>query len=219
LTWLRYVKTARARSHIRSWLKKSDESLIFERNIVARKKAELPIQTRRQRQKEGVGGEALLRDEGSVEVRIGEDKNVLISMARCCNPAPGDEIIGYVSRGRGIIVHKKNCSNLKAITDIVERTIHVEWENTSPRAVRRFRVAARRTYDLFSEIEGAVRKYKGHLVSGRIDDDGPDMLVANFTMELESGDDFRRVIKSIQAVPSVLKIYAIHEDAHSGDED
>jgi GTP pyrophosphokinase len=217
LTWLRYVKTARARSHIRSWLKKSDDSLIIEKNIVARKKAELPIQTRRQRQKGE--GEALLRDEGSVEVRIGEDKNVLISMARCCNPTPGDEIIGYVSRGRGIIVHKKNCSNLKAITDIAERTIHVEWENTSPRAVRRFRVAARRTYDLFSEIEGAVRKYKGHLVSGRIDDDGPDRLLANFTMELESGDDFRRVIKSIQAVPSVLKIYTMREDARSGDED
>ncbi|MDR1933636.1 MAG: bifunctional (p)ppGpp synthetase/guanosine-3',5'-bis(diphosphate) 3'-pyrophosphohydrolase [Spirochaetales bacterium] len=220
LTWLRYVKTARARSHIRSWLKKSDESLIIERNIVARKKAELPIQTRRQRQKDEGEGGALLRGEGNVEVRIGEDRNVLISMARCCNPAPGDEIIGYVSRGRGIIVHKKNCPNVKAISDISDRTIHVEWENTSPRAVRRFRVAARRTYDLFSEIEGAVRKYKGHLVSGRVDDDGPDRLVANFTMELESGEDFRRVIKSIQAVPSVLRIDTRNDDNPSvGEED
>jgi GTP pyrophosphokinase len=213
LTWLRYVKTARARSHIRSWLKKSDESLIIEKNIVARKKAELPIEPRRQRQQhEAAEGEPHILGEGSVEVRIGEEKNVLISMARCCNPMPGDEIVGYVSRGRGIIVHKKNCSNLRAIADIAERTLHVEWENTSPRAVRNFRVAARRTYDLFSEIEGAVRKYKGHLVSGRIDDDGPDRLVANFTMELESGDDFRRVIKSIQAVPSVLKIYTAQDE-------
>jgi GTP pyrophosphokinase len=216
LTWLRYVKTSRARSHIRSWLKKSDESLIIDKNIVARKKTELPIAMRRQRhKKDDIEGDAVVLDGGSVEVRIGEEKNILISMARCCNPAAGDDIIGYVSRGRGIIVHKKNCSNVKAIADIAERTIHVEWENTSPRTVRRFRVLARRIYDLFSEIEGAVRKYKGHLVSGRIDDDGPDRLIANFTMELESGDDFRRVIKSIQSVPAVIKIYTIHDDIHS----
>ncbi|MDR1625623.1 MAG: bifunctional (p)ppGpp synthetase/guanosine-3',5'-bis(diphosphate) 3'-pyrophosphohydrolase [Spirochaetia bacterium] len=216
LSWLRYVKTSRARSHIRSWLKKSDESLIFEKNIVARKKAELPIQTHRQRRgKDETEGDTLIRGgEGSVEVRIGEEKNVLISMARCCNPLPGDEIIGYVSRGRGIIVHKKNCPNLKAIADIAERMIHVEWENTSPRAVRHFRVLARRIYDLFSEIEGAVHKYKGHLVSGRIDDEGPERLLANFTMELESGQDFRRIIKSIQAVPAVIKIYTENEHIH-----
>jgi GTP pyrophosphokinase len=215
------VKTSRARSHIRSWLKKSDENLIIEKNIVARKKAELPIQTRRQRRKKDeTEGDTVLRGgEGSVEVRIGEDKNVLISMARCCNPMPGDEIIGYVSRGRGIIVHKKNCSNVRAIADIAERTIHVEWENTSPRALRHFRVLARRIYDLFSEIEGAVRKYKGHLVSGRIEDDGPDRLIANFTMELESGDDFRRIIKSIQAVPAVIKIYTVNDSIHSADEE
>jgi GTP pyrophosphokinase len=221
LTWLRYVKTSRARTHIRSWLKKSDESLIIEKNIVARKKAELPIQTHRQRRKkEDAGGDTVVRGgEGGVEVRIGEEKNVLISMARCCNPMPGDEIIGYVSRGRGIIVHKTSCPNVRAITDIAERTIHVEWENTSPHAVRHFRVLAQRIYDLFSEIEGAVRKYKGHLVSGRVDDEGPDRLVAHFTMELESGDDFRNIIKSIRAVPAVIKIYAMNESLHSPDEE
>jgi GTP pyrophosphokinase len=212
LSWLRYVKTSRARSHIRSWLKKSDESLIIEKNIVARKKAELPIQTHRQRRKKDETGGLLRGGEGNVEVRIGEEKNILISMARCCRPVPGDEIIGYVSRGRGIIVHKKDCPNVKAITDIQVRTIHVEWENTSPRAVRHFRVLARRIHDLFSEIEGAVHKDKGHLVSGRIDEEGPDRILANFTMELESGDDFRRIIKSIRAVPAVIKIYTVNEN-------
>ncbi len=207
LTWLRYVKTARARAGIRNWLRKNDESLIIERNIVARKKAELPIHTRPPRKKKpGQEGEALLREEGKTGVRIGDEKNMLINMARCCNPVPGDEIIGYVSRGRGIIVHKRDCPNVKFIPDVDSRTIQVEWENVSPRTMRHFRVSAKKTFDLFSEIEGAVKKFKGHLVSGKVDDDGQDRLVANFTMELENGDDFRKVIKSIRTIPSVLKI-------------
>ncbi|MDR2587814.1 MAG: bifunctional (p)ppGpp synthetase/guanosine-3',5'-bis(diphosphate) 3'-pyrophosphohydrolase [Spirochaetales bacterium] len=221
LTWLRYVKTARARTRIRSWLKKSDESLIIEKNIVARKKAELPITMREPRVPHGkkeAGGETLLRDEGTVGIRIGDEKNMLINLARCCNPAVGDEIIGYVSRGRGIIVHRKDCSNVKAISGIEERTIHVEWETVSPRATRHFRVAANRTYDLFSEIEGAVKKYQGHLVAGRVEDDGPDRLLAVFTMELDRAGDFRKVIKSIQSIPSVLRIDTVYEDAsHEGD--
>jgi GTP pyrophosphokinase len=220
LTWMRYVKTSRARTRIRSWLKKSDETLIIERNIVARKKAELPIRTRQQwKKKETPGGEALLREEGPIGIRIGDETNMLINLARCCNPVIGDEIIGYVSRGRGIIVHKKNCPNVMAISDIAARTIHVEWENASPHSTRRFRVAAKKTYDLFSEIEGAVKKYKAHLVSGRVYDDGPDRLVANFAMEMENGEDFRKIIKSIQAVPAVLKIYTVHDEISHEDEE
>ncbi|OPZ58933.1 MAG: hypothetical protein BWY88_00890 [Synergistetes bacterium ADurb.Bin520] len=82
----------------------------------------------------------------------------------------------------------------------------------SPRTTRHFRVLAKKTFDLFSEIEGAVKKNKGRLVSGRIDEDGQGRLVANFTMELENGDDFRRVVKNIRTIPSVLEIHDVMEE-------
>ena len=138
---------------------------------------------------------------------------MLINMAKCCNPVTGDEIIGYVSRGRGIIVHKKTCPNVKFIPDMEQRTIEVEWETVSPKSTRQFLVSARKTNDLFSEIEGAIRKYKGHLIAGKIDEEGTDRLVAMFTMELENGDDFRRVIKSIRTIPSVLSIHDVPDDS------
>jgi GTP pyrophosphokinase len=215
LSWLRYVKTARARSKVRSWLKKNDESLIFERNIVARKKAEIPIRTRPPRKRKAPEEEQThLRDDSKIGIRIGNERNMLINMARCCNPATGDEIIGYVSRGRGIIVHKKSCPNIKFIPDMDARTIQVEWETVSPKTTRQFRVTAKKTLDLFSEIEGAVRKFKGHLIAGKIDDDGAGKLVANFTMELESADDFKKVLKNIRTVPSVLTIHDVPEASH-----
>ena len=86
---------------------------------------------------------------------------MMISLAKCCNPHRGDDIIGYVSRGRGIIVHRTNCHNLKNMVEIKERSIEVEWETASPRLTRRFRVVSKVTQDLFAEIEVHFVNTKG----------------------------------------------------------
>ena len=57
--------------------------------------------------------------------------NVMIKIARCCTPLPGDDVVGYISTGRGVIVHKKDCPNLKDNSLNEERLIPVMWENTS----------------------------------------------------------------------------------------
>lgn len=55
--------------------------------------------------------------------------NLMIRLSRCCNPVPGDEIVGYITRGRGISVHRKDCANLKAEPDLNNRTLEVHWES------------------------------------------------------------------------------------------
>jgi GTP pyrophosphokinase len=155
-------------------------------------------------------------DRSKVVFRIGGEKNMMIRIARCCNPATGDDIIGYVSRGRGIIVHKRNCTNLANINEIESRSIEVEWEAVSPRLVERFRVKARRTSDLFSEIEGAVRKYNGHLIEGKLEEDERGNLAGAFTLELDHEGDFRKVLKSIRTIPSVMNVYTIAVSKDAG---
>lgn len=207
LNWLRYAKTSSTRYKIRHWLKEHDESIVLDHNIVAHPRPVVP---------RGPSGpasaiadkkppERVLRADGArVGIRLGNERNYLIRIAECCTPAVGDEIVGYVSRGRGITVHKATCSNLAAIHEMEERRVKVEWETVEPRATHHFQVTAHLTTNLFSEIEGAIRKHNGHLVEGKLEEEGPDTLRGVFTVELENRADFARIRKSISSIPSII---------------
>ena len=216
VNWLRFVATTRAKNKIRHWLNQHEENLYIDKNIIAKKKApikeiegkgELPPSPDNTEEKKTIIKQVL--DQAKITFKIGDEKNMMISIAGCCHPTTGDNIIGYISRGRGIIVHKKNCPNLKNIKEIKDRCIDVEWEAVSPLETHRFKVLSKMTSDLFSEIEGAVRKYKGHLIEGRLEEDERGKLTGSFTMELEKKDDYKKIMKSIRTIPSVLNIQSL----------
>jgi GTP pyrophosphokinase len=68
-----------------------------------------------------------------IPIRVSGEKNFLVSFARCCNPSPGSAITGFVSRGRGIIIHRTDCKNLVSIKEFAQREISAEWDwNEAP---------------------------------------------------------------------------------------
>ena len=209
INWLKIVKTSKARNKIRSWLQQNDDSLIFEKNVVARKKVSAP-KTPEKILPQRVLNEQILETQ-VLHVRVEDEKNMMIRFARCCHPITGDPIIGYVSRGRGIIIHRKNCGNLIHIADFEERKIDTEWENASSLLVKRFKIEAKKAPDLFSEIEGAIRKYQGHLLEGRLEETDSNHLTGFFTMQLEQRDDLKKVIKNIKGIPAVFSIQNVSE--------
>jgi len=226
VNWLRAVKTAKARSKIRSWLQQNDETLIIDKNIVARKKSNPPTSTPQpthQTTQAQTSQSTTQKFEGAIQtviqnqnisknilqVRVEDERNMMIRFAQCCKPVTGDPIIGYVSRGRGIIVHRSTCKNIHYIPDFEERKIEVEWEKTNTQLVKRFKIEARKANDLFSAIEGAVRKHQGHLLEGRIEETSHDHFTGFFTLQLEHREDLKQVITSLRNVPSVLHIQVI----------
>jgi GTP pyrophosphokinase len=154
--WLESVKSSKARSKIRSWLSKNDEFYGAEKQTEAKKKP-VPegnrgplvrgLRARRQVQELPVVSPPSDRKDqfqksiqpqiSVLQVRIGDEKNMMIRFARCCNPVPGDLITGYVSRGRGIIIHRQNCPNLVNIPEVEKRKIAAEWEITEQEPVKR----------------------------------------------------------------------------------
>ena len=69
-------------------------------------------------------------DDGAIVVRGHDD--LMVYRSKCCNPIPGDDIVGYVTRGRGIAVHSKNCPNVQNLLYEAERRIPVEWAGDNP---------------------------------------------------------------------------------------
>jgi GTP pyrophosphokinase len=124
-SWLSFVRTSHARKKIRSWLA-SNEAILDSHEKVKKekkghddtlKKSDAP-KKRPRKHKSG---------SGKVKISINGEKNLLYKFAKCCNPSPKDQIIGFVSRGRGIIIHKHDCYNLKYIQDIEKRLIKIDW--------------------------------------------------------------------------------------------
>jgi GTP pyrophosphokinase len=220
LNWLRLAKTSKARNKIRSWLQQHDDSLIIEKNVVAKNvvkkkpsKENPPAKEHPTEAKDPPPVQWVIpppASEGNVlQVRVADEKNLLIRFARCCRPVTGDPIVGYVSRGRGIIIHRKHCSNLRNIPDFEERKIFTSWENADSVLVKRFKVESRLSADLFSEIEGAARKYQGHLIEGRLEETATNRLTGFFTLQLERPEDLKKVLKNIRGIPAVFSLQSL----------
>ena len=208
--WLRTVKTTRARQKIRHWLTQENPDLIIQRNIVA--KPARPAESRRARPE--VRPEADARpdvDDAAwrVGLRDGNDAGLLIQLARCCRPKPSDEIVGYVSRGRGIIVHRARCANARNIRDFNERAVEVAWETPDPRQSYTFSVTAESDARLYSEIERIIHKDGGKLLSGKLDENAEATLTGRFTVEVNSRRDYGRVVKHLKSLDAVKSLHRV----------
>lgn len=208
INWLRYAKTSKARNKIRHWLTLNDENIIIDSSIVAKKPQKVEKSTDKAEDNKSKQSEFVTSyfDKAKMGIKVGKESNILIKHARCCSPTSKDEIIGYISRGRGIIVHKKSCYNLASIPDFENRSIEVEWEQLSPKTSINITVKSKYTTDLFSEIERAIKQHKAHLIEGKITEDTNYRLIGNFMIELENNQDAKKIKRSIRSIPSILNL-------------
>ena len=216
LGWLETVKTTKARSKIRSWLERNDPATHAEKQNEknAEKKkavAEAPLPAVVD-EKDSPMQRVLQPLASAMQVRIQDEKSLLVRFARCCNPVTGDAIVGYVSRGRGVIIHRSDCASLAKNPEFEKRKIEAAWEKASSPLMKHFRIDARYSANLFSEIEGAIRRRQGHLIEGRIEEEASlkegaaSRLTGFFTIQLGHADDLKPVMKNIRAIPGIIAI-------------
>ena len=86
------------------------------------------LQNAKRAHKKGEGFNPELEEPSATRIRIGNSSNFLITFAKCCSPRYPDPIAGYVSRARGITVHRADCPTYARIQDLERRRIEVEWD-------------------------------------------------------------------------------------------
>src|SRR5208283_1221263 len=74
------------------------------------------------------------KSSGSESMKISGMENMLIHLSKCCNPVPGDNIIGFITRGRGVSIHTTDCPNVGELTFDKERLVDVSWGDFKPAA-------------------------------------------------------------------------------------
>ena len=142
---------------------------------------------------------------GGVKVK-GTD-GLLVRFAGCCNPVPGDEIIGFISRGHGVTVHRKDCTNLKNVEE--DRLIEVSWENQTASAFNaEIKVIGSAQTDILFAVAAATSELQLEIVStnGRTDVKAGKVIV-DFTIRLKDKAALDRLITKLKQDKRVIDVF------------
>jgi guanosine-3',5'-bis(diphosphate) 3'-pyrophosphohydrolase len=143
-------------------------------------------------------------------VRVKGVDNLLVRFARCCNPVPGDPIVGYITRGRGVSVHRSDCTNILTSDGEEERLIEVEWaEVVESNFNVEIEITGHDRRGLLNEVLQAVSESKTTMsaVSGRSDKN--KMAMIHITILIKNIDHLHAVVEKIKRVKDVYSVQRI----------
>jgi GTP pyrophosphokinase len=147
-------------------------------------------------------------DPGVVVKNAGSD--VWVKLARCCTPVPGDPIVGFVTRGNGVSVHRDDCSNVGSLATQQERMLDVEW---SPSASSVFLVAiqveALDRSRLLSDITRVLSDQHVNILSASVTTTRDRIAVSKFTFEMGDPKHLGHVLKVVRGVEGVFDAYRV----------
>ena len=134
--------------------------------------------------------------------------NCLVKLSKCCNPVPGDDIIGYITKGRGVSVHRRDCINTKDLLNDETRVIEVEWYNESKKSsyTVEIEIYANDRSGLMADIIGELSKLKNNMlsISGKTNKDKTALI--DIAIEVENLDELNKILRAIRKVDSVYEV-------------
>ena len=133
--------------------------------------------------------------------------NCLVKLSRCCNPVPGDEIIGYITKGRGVSVHRKDCINVKSLLSEENRMIDVYWyEAEKARYNVEIEIDANDRKGLLADIIKEIETTKTKLVAVTSKATKEKIAITEVTIEVENIDELNKVLKQLRKIDSVYEV-------------
>jgi Guanosine polyphosphate pyrophosphohydrolases/synthetases len=137
--------------------------------------------------------------------------NILVRFAKCCNPLPGDDIVGFITKGRGVSIHRRDCSNIDlSDTEVNSRLLEVKWDLEKTASFEaEIKVKATDRRGIISEVTQLLAADKISLngINARTTRDG----MANMTilLQIESKDQLKSIMNKLKNLSGVLDVFRV----------
>jgi GTP pyrophosphokinase len=146
-------------------------------------------------------------------VKIEGVDNILVRFAHCCHPVPGDEIIGYITRGRGVTIHRTECPNLKNISEEEGRLINVEWHKTENDYFPvKIKIISSDRKNLISDVSMILSNFKASIMSINGSANKNGMAFLNLTIEVSTLEHLKEIITRLRSLRAVKEVKRIGKD-------
>ena len=133
--------------------------------------------------------------------------NCLVKLSKCCNPLPGDEIIGYITKGRGVSVHRKDCINVEELFKEENRIIDVSWVEEKQASYNvEIEVSANDRGGLLADIIKEISATKANLIAVNARSTKERIAIVDITIETKNLDELNAILKAIRKVDSVYEV-------------
>ena len=143
----------------------------------------------------------------SVGVVVKEIDNCLVRLSKCCNPVPGDDIVGFITRGRGVSVHRKDCVNISDLISQEDRMIDVYWYNDSNSSYNvDIEILANDRNGLLADIIKQIASVKTRLIAVNSKVNKEKIVITDVTVEVENLDDLNNILKSLRKIDNVYEV-------------
>jgi len=139
--------------------------------------------------------------------------NIMVRFARCCNPVPGDDIAGYITKGRGVSVHRKDCSNFKAIVEKQrEKVVDVSWGTEKGTAyVAELEVKAEDRMCLLSDVMLVITDSNLSLLSLNAKSGKNGVANINIQVKIDNIEQLKELMKKIRRLQGILDVYRVNK--------
>ncbi|GGT77163.1 MULTISPECIES: RelA/SpoT family protein [Streptomyces] len=155
-------------------------------------------------------GRAKRRSSADPGVVVKGVEDVWVKLARCCTPVPGDPIIGFVTRGSGVSVHRSDCVNVDSLSREPERILEVEWAPTQSSVfLVAIQVEALDRSRLLSDVTRVLSDQHVNILSAAVQTSRDRVATSRFTFEMGDPKHLGHVLKAVRGVEGVYDVYRV----------
>jgi guanosine-3',5'-bis(diphosphate) 3'-pyrophosphohydrolase len=154
--------------------------------------------------------QTLRNNDSGILVRGAPD--ILVKLARCCTPVPGDTIVGFITRGSGVSVHQSDCHNVQELLKEPERMIDVDWAPTSKSLfLVQIQIEALDRSGLLSDVTRVLSEHHVNILSATVHTSSDRLAISRFVFEMGDTTHLDRVLNAVRRIDAVYDVYRVSD--------